>query len=284
MVTGRYLGPTALGYYGRAYSLMSAPAYAIGTVLDLVLFPVMAKVQDDLRRLRVAYLRGVGLVALLVLPLSACVILLAPELIHVVLGPRWSAAILPFQVLAIGMLFRTSYKISDSIARSTGAVYRRAWRQVIYAFLVIGGSMVGQRWGIVGVAWGSLIALTINFILLASLSLDVAQIGWGDFWKVHRPALMLTIVSFPIVYLTTAGARALHLHSVFVLLCGGLTLFALCSTLIWCVPAVFLGEEGQWMLEALRSFVARLAGRPGERVPRDSPVPAMTAPDASETP
>ena len=107
-------------------------------------------------RLAAAYLRAVALIALLVLPLSAALILLAPEVVRVALGPRWGLAVAPFQILGIGMLFRTSYKMSDSIARSTGAVYRRAWRQVIYAALVVVGAWVGQHWGIAGVAWGAL--------------------------------------------------------------------------------------------------------------------------------
>ena len=106
-----------------------------------------------------------GLIALIVLPLFAPVILLAPELIRVVLGPHWQPAIAPFQILAIGMLFRTSYKISDSIARSTGAVYRRAWRQVYYALFVVIGAWIGQHWGIAGVAWGTFVAPTFNFFL-----------------------------------------------------------------------------------------------------------------------
>ena len=50
LVVGRFLGPQALGFYGRAYSLMSAPAYSFGNVLDQVLFPAMAKVQHDPQR------------------------------------------------------------------------------------------------------------------------------------------------------------------------------------------------------------------------------------------
>src|SRR5206468_5659579 len=81
VVTGRFLGAAALGYYGRAYSLMSAPAYAFGSVLDAVLFPAMARVQDDAARLAAAYRRGVALIAIVVLAPSATIILLAPEVI-----------------------------------------------------------------------------------------------------------------------------------------------------------------------------------------------------------
>jgi hypothetical protein len=98
-LTGRYLGAASLGFYGRAHALMAAPAYAFGTVLDQVLFPAMAKVQHDPERLAAVYRRGVALIALLVLPASAVLILVAPELVRVVLGPRWAPVVAPFQVL-----------------------------------------------------------------------------------------------------------------------------------------------------------------------------------------
>jgi PST family polysaccharide transporter len=238
---------------------MSAPAYAFGTVLDAVLFPAMAKVQDDSRRLAAAYLRAVALIALLVLPLSAALILLAPEVVRVALGPRWGLAVAPFQILGIGMLFRTSYKMSDSIARSTGAVYRRAWRQVIYAALVVLGAWIGQHWGIAGVAWGALAALTVNFLMMAALSLDVARITWTDFWVAHRPAVLLTLVSYPPVWLATRSARTLGLPALAVLSLAGATLLLVCGALVWGAPSRFLGAHGEWMVKTMRSFVRRPA-------------------------
>jgi O-antigen/teichoic acid export membrane protein len=267
LIVGKFLGAAPLGYYGRAYSLMSAPAYAFGTVLDQVLFPAMAKVQHDLPRLGAAYRRGVALIALLVLPSSAAIILLAPEVIRVALGAKWTAAVVPFQVLGIGMLFRTSYKMSDSISRSTGAVYRRAWRQFVYAFLVVAGAWIGTRWGIVGVSWGALTALSVNFFLMAALALRVAGLTWGGFWGAHRPALLLTLVSFPIVWAVTLGLRGLSLPPVVVLGGSTLVLVAVCVLLIWRAPRVFLGGDGQWMANTMRSFLRKLMG-PSSRRPK----------------
>ena len=257
VVTGRFLGAGALGYYGRAYSLMSAPAYAFGAVLDVVLFPAMARVQNDPIRLAAAYRRGVALIAVVVLAPSATIILLAPELIRVMLGAHWAGVVVPFQILGIGMLFRTSYKMSDSIARSTGAVYRRAWRQILYAGLVVLGAWIGQRWGVAGVAWGALAALTVNFFLMAELSLDVARITWGEFWTAHRPAVLLTVCSFPIVWGAALLTRQVDLPAIIVILVvGGLQLL-MCGLLIARLPQLFLGQDGQWMMETLRGFLSR---------------------------
>lgn len=264
VVVGRVLGAAPLGYYGRAYSLMSAPAYAFGTVLDQVLFPAMAKVQNDLTRLGAAYRRGVALIALVVLPTSAVIILLAPEVIRIALGTKWSAVVAPFQVLGLGMLFRTSYKMSDSISRSTGAVYRRAWRQIIYAGLVIVGAWIGSHWGIVGVSWGALTALTVNFFMMASLALGVAGLSWWGFWGAHQPAALLTLVSFPFVWGATIGLRQLEAPPIVTLLVVGVVLVAVCAALIWRAPRVFLGADGQWMAGTLRSFLGKMRGRNGE--------------------
>ncbi|MGH7526523.1 MAG: lipopolysaccharide biosynthesis protein, partial [Gemmatimonadales bacterium] len=195
LVVGRWLGPVALGVYGRAYSLMATPASTLGKVLDDVLFPTMARVQDDVARLGLAYRRGVAVIALVALPASVVLVVLAPELIGVALGPQWLEAITPFQVLAAGTLFRTSYKMSDSLARSTGVVYRRAGRQIVYAALVIGGAYIGRHWGITGVAAGVLLALMVNFLLMAQLSLEVCRMSWGTFWAAHRPSLLVAVGS-----------------------------------------------------------------------------------------
>jgi PST family polysaccharide transporter len=270
LVAGRVLGAAQLGYYGRAYSLMSAPAYAFGTVLDQVLFPAMARVQDDPPRLAAAYRRGVALIALLVLPASVAIILLAPEVIRVALGPKWEAVVAPFQVLGIGMLFRTSYKMSDSISRSTGAVYRRAWRQFLYALLVLVGAWVGTRWGIVGVSWGALLALSVNFFVMASLGLRVAGLSWREFWVAHQPAVLLTVVSFPLVWAATVGLRELHLPALVVLGAVATVLVGTCALLIWRAPTLFLGTDGQWMAGTLRSFLQKMRGRSGGERPKIS--------------
>ena len=265
-VVGRFLGSQALGYYGRAYSLMAAPAYGFGTILDQVLFPAMAKVQDQPERLAAAFRRGVALIALVTLAPSVALILLAPEFITLLLGPHWAPAVAPFQILTIGMLFRTSYKMSDSLARSTGVVYQRATRQILYAALVIFGAWVGQHWGISGVAWGAMIALSINFFVMAQLSLRVAQISWLTLWRAHIPAVLLTLASFPVVLGVATLLRSTNLGPVVVL--GGTAATGVIAALFLCLraPDLFLGPDGRWVLAKLRGFLPAAYRRQAARV------------------
>jgi len=252
LVVGRWLGAQALGFYGRAYQLMATPASLFAGVLDKVLFPTMAKVQDDERRLAGAYTKGVALVALVTLPLSLFLCALAPEIVFVVLGAQWEAVTPIVQIFALGLLLRTSYKLSDSISRATGAVYRRAWRQAVYAGLVLSGAWTGQHWGVIGVAVGVFAALAVNFILMAELSLRIARLSWREFWRAHVPALRLALSTAIVSWVLAVILRGQELGAILVLVIAGTGTLGWGFFLVRVRTALFLGPEGLWMLQQVR--------------------------------
>jgi O-antigen/teichoic acid export membrane protein len=263
-VIGRWLGAAALGIYGRAYQLVAGPAALFGTVLDRVLFPAMARVQTQPEQLAAAYRRGVALIALVTLPASAVLVVLAPELIHVLLGPGWDAVVVPFQILAAGLMFRTSYRMSDSISRATAAVYRRAWRQGLFALMVVGGAWLGCPWGLAGVSVGVAVAITMNFLLMAQLSLTLASMSWQSFWAAHLPAVTLAALLGGPVWACAVVLRACALPPLVVLLLSAAAalpfLFVARSA-----PRLFLGRDGCWMLRTVGGYVPRAQAGPFRR-------------------
>jgi thymidylate kinase len=254
LVIGRCLGPVALGVYGRAYQLMAGPAVLFGNVLDRVLFPTMVHVQNEPKRLAEAYRRGIALVALVILPLSAIVVALAPEVVQILLGSDWNAVILPLQILGVGMLFRTGCKISDSLVRATGAVYRRTWRQTAYALLVLVGALIGQFWGVEGVAVAVLVTLALNFFLMAQLALRLAEMPWRTFAAAHLPGLALAALMGTPVALAAAGLRAWDAGPLTVLLLSSAAVVPALIGVV-AVPRIFLGRDGQWMVRKLIALV-----------------------------
>jgi PST family polysaccharide transporter len=261
LVIGRWLGAAALGVYGRAYQLMAAPAVLFGNVLDRVLFPAMAHVQDDPKSLAAAYRRASSLIALVILPTSAVLVALAPEVVRVLLGPEWPAVVLPLQILCVGMLFRTGCKVSDSLARATGAVYSRTWRQTTYAALVLAGAWVGQWAGVEGVAFAVLVTLAVNFFLMAQLSLCLAALSWRSFGAAHLPGLALAALVGAPVALTAAVARARDLSPV-VVIAAALAAILPCLVLVRGWPGFFLGPDGRWMARKVRALVFGATARP----------------------
>jgi O-antigen/teichoic acid export membrane protein len=262
IVVGRILGPASLGIYTRAYQLMAVPTTLFGDVLDRVLFPTMARVQRDPQRLAAAYLQAVASIALVMLPLGVVLTVLAPEFITVLLGPRWGAVVPPFQVFAIALLFRTSYKMSDSLARATGAVYRRAWRQVIYASLVFGGAWAGSAWGVAGVAVGVLASLTLNFFLMAHLSLVVSHTSWRAFAEAHAPAALTALVAGGTALLAVTALRESGAGPLARLVGAMLTTGLIVAAALWRVPGLLLGPYGVKMWSQVRALLPGGTTRP----------------------
>lgn len=264
LVVGRWIGVEALGLYSLSSQLMTAPAVVVGQVLDRVLFPTMALVQQEPARLARAYRTAVAGCALLVLPLSVIIIIVAPELVLVLLGPGWAGVVLPFQVLALGMLFRTSYKLSDSVARATGAVYARAWRQAAFAIAVAVGALAGQSWGVEGVALGVVAAITCNFLLMAQLSLHLTGMRWTEFAVAHLPGLALAGATGAGAWLLADRLRSLELSPIILLL--DVMVLAAVEGLLLCalLPGLFLGSDGRSVVRLLGGLApAWVRGRPG---------------------
>ncbi|MDQ3363883.1 MAG: lipopolysaccharide biosynthesis protein [Myxococcota bacterium] len=191
-VVTRYLGTSALGFYTRAYELVTYPAKLFSSILGSVLFPAFSRLQDDRPALAEAYGRTLFVNAIVLLPASLLMIVVAPEVLRVLLGPGWDASVLPFRVLLVGMLFRTSYKVGAIVSRARGAVYFVAVTQILYAGCVVGGALYAVRWGVEGVALTTTIAIMIQFVLLSCGAAVHADIPLYRLVQVHIPALFTT--------------------------------------------------------------------------------------------
>lgn len=194
-VVGRVLGVAFLGMYSRGYQLMTLPAVYLGQVLERVLFPAMAKKQSDLPTLRNIFFGSVELVTLTSLPASVYMYFLAPEIVSVLFGQKWLDLIPVLQVLSIGVFFRTAYKCGDTLARSMGAPYALALRQLIYTLCIVIGSWLGaEAGGLQGVAVAVVIAVGVNYFLMARLSREFLQISWPAVFRAHYAGIWVSAI------------------------------------------------------------------------------------------
>lgn len=248
-LVGRTMDAAALGYYSRAYNLMSVPADLYARIAERLIFPAMAQVQDDLPRLRRAFLRGLELTAVVGLPMSALLALLAPEVIAFILGPRWAAVIAPFAVLSTASYLRLGAKIGGSLQRAKAATGAMIANQIVYATAVIGGCLLAYPYGIVAVAGAVSLAVfvfycVVNYNACRLIGLDLKTFlsaqGHGALL-----ALACTLVAGPVALpMRAAGAPPLA-----TLAAAGAAVAAFGLLLLWLRPRWLLGD-----------FVLELAG------------------------
>jgi O-antigen/teichoic acid export membrane protein len=269
LVVGRWLGAAALGVYGRAYNLMVMPASVFGRIVNRVLFPVMAQVQDERERLAGAYERVLAIVALMSLPVSTFLWVAAPEFIPALLGPGWTGVILPFRLFTVSLLFRMSSKISDACTKAAGAVYSRALVQGIFAVLVLIGALIGQLRGVGGVAVAVSVAMGINWLAMAELSRRVTGLPWSRFAAAHLPGAVFALLVGVTAAIGAHGARAAHLGPLPVLAAASLAAGLAAVIAARVRPELFLGAHGAWTLRRAEELARGALARLGPLSPAD---------------
>ena len=210
LVIGRWLGVASLGYYTRAYALISVPLRLSWTVIP-VLFPAMSGRQHQRERLRDIYLHGVELLSLMALPVSVFVFVSAPESVAVILGKQWDAVVPVLQTLALTIPFIACESMNPPLLRALGMVYRETFIQGIFAVLIVIGTWLGSRWGLSGVAAAIVMAWMCVHLLMTQAALLALELHWRRLLRCHLPALWAGTWAALALWLTVPQVRSLSL-------------------------------------------------------------------------
>ena len=262
LVVGRVLGVVPLGYYSRAFKLMMILVTYFATVVTRVLFPIMSRLQGEPERLRSTYLTGSAILGLVSAPLGALLVVLAPEFVGVILGPRWAPAIVPFQILTAGVMLRNVYLMAYCLDGAMGAMQKRTKRDGIYALAVVTGSLIGTRFGLVGVATGVVLAIAVNYVVGAAMSLSMLGATWRDYARSQLPAFGLGLLTACVAYPLRLGLLAAGVGQLVVLVVTCLVSLVVLGLVYAARPAI-IGKYGNM---AVRHFAAALSAKlnPGE--------------------
>lgn len=152
LLIGRLLGSAALGIYNRAFMLLFLPTYFLANSVGKVAFPAFSQIQEDTRRLGSIYLTSTTLVASLVLPLCAGVAVAAPELVRVLLGPRWDAAVPVLQVLCIAIPLNLTTLFAGIVADARANLSQKIILNLQYITLLVVLFISLYRFGMLGIA------------------------------------------------------------------------------------------------------------------------------------
>ena len=207
-VVGRSMGAASLGLYSRAYGLMNLPHTYAANVMSRVMFPAFAQVQGERVRLLRAYLLLTELTAMVAAPSMVTLAIVAPHFVRSLYGPQWNGVVVPLQILCMAGYFRALYHLGGVLAQSVGHVYGELRCEVIYAGLVIAGTLAGSSYGLSGVAVGVGTAILYMFVACGNLALRATGATWGTYLQVQRGALVTAGVTGGVALLTRLPLEA----------------------------------------------------------------------------
>ena len=174
LIFGKIFDQDVLGNYERASRVKDIPSEFLGQIINKVLYPIMSEIQDDKVRSIKIYKFGLGLSNSLMIPTTVLLVFFSAEIVQILMGDKWSDAIRPLQIMFLVLTFSNSGKMTDTIIRAQGLIYKNVIRKYIFTvvILVLSG-ILGYLYGINGAAVGIVISYFINYIMMIVLVKNV---------------------------------------------------------------------------------------------------------------
>src|SRR5215472_7758750 len=137
VLLGRYWGADAIGIYGRAYQLIRIPTDTLTGAVGEVAFSALSRLQNDPHRLRSYFLKGYSLVLAITPPATIACAVLAPDLIGLLLGPKWKEVAPIFRYLTPTILVFAIANPVSWLVMSIGWVMRGFKMSLVIAPVMI---------------------------------------------------------------------------------------------------------------------------------------------------
>lgn len=175
LVVGAVLTPVALGYYTVATRFPEILAETFNRSVGRVAFPVFSRLQDDrdrqVRALHTAARLATGVSA----PAFVTLGVMAPEVVRVLIGPKWEASIVLVQLLALQGLLRSQLAFTGSVVMGAGRASLMLGRTAVETTIKFAAILIAVPHGITAVA----IAVVGSAYVTAPLTLLVLRRASG---------------------------------------------------------------------------------------------------------
>jgi len=191
---GKLLGTTALGFYQLAYRISNMPATEITHVISQVTFPAYSKLQDNIPKLREAYLKVLQVTAFLSFPIAGLIFVLAPDFTKIFLGEKWMPMVPAMQVLAIWGTIR-SVGVVGTVAQALGkpkiATNVQFIQLILLAILLY---PLSARWGILGTSLAVVSAALVTRVISSIMVIRITKCQARNFFKIIILPLTSTVI------------------------------------------------------------------------------------------
>lgn len=167
VIMGRFFGAIPLGSYNRAIQVVRIPMNQMRGPLGSLALSVLAKVQDDDRRFMRFVARGQLVMAYPLLLAAGTLAAVAPQIVDVVLGPRWHEVANFVRLVAVGEGLTTLSAVGGWIYMSRGHGRQLMQYTMFSATVKIILLLVGSAFGPIGIA----VAFALAPVLLWPASL-----------------------------------------------------------------------------------------------------------------
>ena len=193
LLIGKLFSATQLGLYFLAFRLMDLPRVQLGLVIQSVMYPVFIHLQENDERTQDVLFKLGLTTSLMVFPALAALMALAPDLIQLIYGPRWSDSALLLQLLVwAGMISTVDQSVFVMNARGKADwVFRSTLgRTVLFIALIWLGATYGLNYV---AAMVSLHAILTTLLFQAWVN-RMTGFTYSQYFRSLAPAVFISIL------------------------------------------------------------------------------------------
>lgn len=231
LMIGRLYDLATLGLYNRAFTLVCTPLMSFSRSVSRVLESSMSAVQSDRPRLRRAYSLSVTTMSVLLFPVALGIFVCAREIVLVLLGSKFLAAVPVVMALALYIPFPILATLSSTLVTATARLNTRIAIQVAYLGMLLlafsAAHLLG--YGLVGFAGALLLVSVLRCLAYAVVVGNITGGGLRESMRAYAVGILSGLAVAAPLLLVTVLMRQAHvaLPLLFVselLLGGGLLL------------------------------------------------------------
>lgn len=136
LLIGKFLGIEAAGFYNMAWQIIIFPVSKINPIINRVVLPMYAELQDNQKRLNLYYLQSIKYLSLVTIPILVYIGIYSEELVLLFLGGEWSTTAKIITILALVGIIRALGNPGGAILVALGYVRVTFWWNLFWSALV----------------------------------------------------------------------------------------------------------------------------------------------------
>lgn len=201
ILVGKLIGTAGLGLYSFAFMLTNVLRDHIVSIVNKVIYPVYASLQDDRDKMAVMFLKVISMNNLIVYPVVLGVFLFVEDFLPLFFGEKWNDSVPIIKILCFAVFIQMLNNSHTNLLRAAGKVKLELTLQLIKSLvfftpLIIIGVNLNQ---LKGAAIGYTVATALGVALSFLFMYRIFNINIVNVFKAIKASLLLLLICIPTI-------------------------------------------------------------------------------------
>ena len=201
LIIGRLLGPSAVGLYSVALNFAMMPLSKTAPIINATAFPAFALAHERPADARYYLLKSMRLMALVAVPVFFGLAAVAPEVVALVFGPRWSEAVPVLAILSLAAVMRAIPVPVATFLQGIGDSAGSFWCSAVGIVLLVPAMMIGCQWGVEGAALAWCVVAPVHYVIVVVIVARRGRMAMGALMAVPVLPVVAGLVMLAVLML-----------------------------------------------------------------------------------